>query len=195
MTKERIEIVRQSLIPFVQKELLKIDYEGLGKSDAEEFKKDLNEILDLAIHALEQQPSEDCVSRQAVNELFDNEIKMYEERIETRKGSNYHDETKTIKEFRSRIANAEYWQEKIKALPPITPTQRWIPVTNPYKDLPKSNRLWVTRKETTLGRSYYGVDIIGYDMTEWDDDISSVIAYMEFTEPKPYEEKRGSEND
>ena len=86
-------------------------------------------------------------------------------------------------------------REIAKKLPPVTPTQRWIPITNPYEDLPKSNRLWVTRKETTLGKSYYDVDIVGYDMTDWDDDISSVIAYMEFAEPKPYEEKRGNENE
>ena len=74
------------------------------------------------IKALERQSGEDCVSRQEINELFDSEIKMYEERIETRKGSNYHDETERIKEFRSHIANAEYWQNKIKALPPVTLT-------------------------------------------------------------------------
>lgn len=62
MTKERIEIVRQSLIPFVRKELLEINFEGLGKSDAEEFEKDLNEILNLSIKALEQQPSEDVMA-------------------------------------------------------------------------------------------------------------------------------------
>ena len=56
MTKERIEMVKQALIPFVKKKLLEINYEGLGKSDAEEFEKDLNEILDLSIKALEQQP-------------------------------------------------------------------------------------------------------------------------------------------
>lgn len=90
MTKELIENIRQTLIPFVKKELLKINYEDLGKSDAKEFEKDLNEVLDLAIKALEQQEnkgkvalikpsqntttlrqlmqptSEDCVSRQAV---------------------------------------------------------------------------------------------------------------------------------
>ena len=54
MTKERIEIIRQTLIPFVKKELLEINYEDLGKSDAKEFEKDLNEVLDLAIKALEQ---------------------------------------------------------------------------------------------------------------------------------------------
>ena len=54
MTKERIEIIRQSVIPFVKKELLDINYEGLGVSDGEEFEKDLNEVLDLAIKAIEQ---------------------------------------------------------------------------------------------------------------------------------------------
>ena len=70
---------------------------------------------------LEQEPCEDAVSKQVINELFNSEIKMYEERIETRKGANYHDETERIKEFRCRIANAEYWQYKIKDLPPVTP--------------------------------------------------------------------------
>ena len=58
MTKERIEIIRQSLIPFVKKELLEINYEDLGKSDAKEFEKDLNEILDLANKALERDNEE-----------------------------------------------------------------------------------------------------------------------------------------
>jgi len=58
MTKEFIEDIRQSLIPFVKKELLEINYEGLGKSNAEEFEKDLNEVLDLASKALEQDNDE-----------------------------------------------------------------------------------------------------------------------------------------
>lgn len=53
MTKERIEIIRQSLIPFVKKKLLEINYEGLGNLDAKEFEKDLNEVLDLAIKELD----------------------------------------------------------------------------------------------------------------------------------------------
>ena len=127
--------------------------------------------LDMAIKALEQQPCDDCVSRAEVLkfvEYFNNP---------------------TFIEPMGTLRNM------LKDLPPVTPTQRWIPITNPYEDLPKSNRLWVTRKETTLGKSYYDVDIVGYDMTDWDDDISSVIAYMEFAEPKPYEEKRGNENE
>lgn len=82
--------------------------------------KAIEQALEMAIKALEQEPCEYCVRIQTVNELFDSEIKMYKERIETRKGSNYHDETERIKEFRSRIANAEYWQNKIKALLPVT---------------------------------------------------------------------------
>lgn len=72
MTKERIEIIRQSLIPFAKKQLLEINYDGLGKSDAKEFEKDLNEVLDLAIKALEQQSSEDCVSRMEVLRIVSN---------------------------------------------------------------------------------------------------------------------------
>lgn len=60
MTKERIEMIRQGLIPFVKKKLLDINYEGLGKSDAEEFEKDLNEVLDLASKALEQNNEDMC---------------------------------------------------------------------------------------------------------------------------------------
>lgn len=58
MTKELIEYIRQTVIPFGKEELLKINYEGLGKSDAEEFEKDLNEVLDLASKALEQDNDE-----------------------------------------------------------------------------------------------------------------------------------------
>lgn len=93
------------------------------KSQAEPENED---IFNYIIKVLEKEHGEDCLSRQAAIELFDSEIKMYKERIETRKGSNYHDETERIKEFRSRIANAEYWQNKIKTLPPVTSTQKWI---------------------------------------------------------------------
>ena len=58
MTRERIELVRKSVIPFVKKKLLEIDYEGLGESDAEEFENDINEIFDLADKALGMTPEE-----------------------------------------------------------------------------------------------------------------------------------------
>ena len=53
MTKERIEDFREVVLPFVRKRLLETNYEGLGESDAEEFAKDFDEILDMAKSALE----------------------------------------------------------------------------------------------------------------------------------------------
>ena len=56
MTRERIEDIREIVLPFVKNVLLKNNYENLGKSDAEEFTRDFNEVLDLAMKALEQEP-------------------------------------------------------------------------------------------------------------------------------------------
>ena len=56
MTRERIEDFREIVLPFLSRTLLKTNYENMGKSDAEEFTSDFNEILDLAIKALEQEP-------------------------------------------------------------------------------------------------------------------------------------------
>jgi uncharacterized paraquat-inducible protein A len=48
--------MREVVLPFVRKRLLETNYENLGESDAEEFAKEFNEILNLAIKALEQEP-------------------------------------------------------------------------------------------------------------------------------------------
>ena len=56
MTRERIENFREIILPFVKKRLLETNYEGLGESDAKEFERDFNEILNLAIKAVEQEP-------------------------------------------------------------------------------------------------------------------------------------------
>lgn len=56
MTRERIEDMREVVLPFVKKRLLETNYEGLGEADAKEFEKEFNEILNLAIKALEQEP-------------------------------------------------------------------------------------------------------------------------------------------
>ena len=57
MTRERIEDMREVVLPFVKKRLLETNYEGLGESDAKEFEREFNEILNLAIKALEQEPT------------------------------------------------------------------------------------------------------------------------------------------
>ena len=59
MTRERIEDMREVVLPFVKKRLLETNYENLGESDAEEFAREFNEILDLAIKAIEQEPKSD----------------------------------------------------------------------------------------------------------------------------------------
>lgn len=68
MTKERIEDMREVVLPYVKKRLLEINYENLGESDAEEFAREFNEILDLAIKALEQEPCEDVISRKSIKQ-------------------------------------------------------------------------------------------------------------------------------
>ena len=65
MTRERIKDFKEIVLPFFTNYLLKKNYENLGKSDAEEFEKDFSEIIELADKALEQQPCEDTISRQA----------------------------------------------------------------------------------------------------------------------------------
>lgn len=56
MTRERINDMREVVLPFVKKRLLETNYEGLGEDDAKEFEKEFNEILNLAIKALDQEP-------------------------------------------------------------------------------------------------------------------------------------------
>lgn len=217
MTKERIEIVRQVLIPFVKKELLKINYEGLGKSDAEEFENDLNEILDLSIKALEQQPSdckifgnkencfggaaekecnhcdykrtaeqqsiEDCVSRKAVFETIDD------------------CNSDGLKGIFCSYDDGERFKEYVKMLPPVTPTQRWIPVS---EELPKKNMpCLVSVGSLNLTEIAMYSDLMGtidhkifwqgdYGHENFSDITKYVKAWMLL--PKPYEEKRGSED-
>ena len=57
MTRERIEDMREVVLPFVTKRLMETNYENLGESDAKEFAKDFNKILALAIKGLEQEPN------------------------------------------------------------------------------------------------------------------------------------------
>ena len=65
MTKELIENIRVIIVPCMAYYLRQINYKNRGEIDAEQFSEDMNEILDLATKALEQQPCEDTISRQA----------------------------------------------------------------------------------------------------------------------------------
>ena len=125
-----------------------------------EFPNDLQEqALDMAIKSLEQPTSDDCVSRQAVlDKAWD---VLYE---------------------------GEYIQVvdvgDIQELPSVTPTQRWIPVS---ERLPKEGqRVFVT--QIVDERTIVYCTRFPFEKTK----EKYITAWMPL--PKPYEEKRGSEN-
>ncbi len=64
---------------------------------------------------------------------------------------------------------------------------KWIPVSNPSKELPKDRILWVT-----LGGDIgLVVTKLYWDMTEWSEDIVDyVLAYMDYEEPTPYKSEK-----
>ena len=64
MTKELIENIRAIIVPRMAHDLRRINYENMGEIDAEQFSEDMNEILDLATKALEQESCEDVPSAQ-----------------------------------------------------------------------------------------------------------------------------------
>ena len=53
MTRELLEITRTGTVPLMSRILLKVNFEGMGERDKEEFERDFNEILDLAETAME----------------------------------------------------------------------------------------------------------------------------------------------
>lgn len=120
MTKEYIESIRRIVLPFIAKKLKEIDYEGLGESDAKEFTKGFNEILELAdkakeqewIHVSERLPEEfQRVLVTIVNYNGDKVVRVAE----------YYNRVFRIKE------NHEQWEVGEKGL------LAWVPLPEPYK--------------------------------------------------------------
>ena len=150
------------------------------------------EALDMAIKALEQQPSEDCVSRAEERKIAK---EMYLE------VSNMDLDIHTISDCISYTSSKcrQVLEDKLQALPPVTPTQRWIPVS---ERLPKPNTAVLTYISTGPSETFclaywndiqnYWEDWIGYKSIEKDRGYK-VLAWQPL--PKPYEEKRGNEND
>ena len=72
--KELIGIWKKVLKPSISSWLLKTNYEGLGEQDKEEFERDFDEILDLALIGLnasgESKPMSDLIERQAAIDLL-----------------------------------------------------------------------------------------------------------------------------
>jgi hypothetical protein len=120
----------------------------------------VNTALDLAIKALEQQPSDDCISRQAVLDIINFEDKwLYD-------AKSHNADTK--------IAFSGL-ESRVKALPSVTPKTEWIPVSERLPDENGSYLVTVKRGYIVLGL-WVGV------AENW----ANVIAYMPL--PEPYRE-------
>lgn len=134
------------------------------------------EALDMAIKALEQQPtSDDCVSRQAVDELCFRYLKANND---------------------DNIAFYEHFRD----LPLVTPTQSWIPVSErlpePQEDGDFIFTDWVQVSirinvhQSMVCSAYYC-----FSEMKWYTEkmcCGEIIAWQPL--PKPYEEKRGNED-
>lgn len=101
-----IDDMRNIVKPRIAKMLLEANFEGCGKEDKAEFETEFEIILTLAEKALEQEPCEDAISRQAVLAIAGDsclDLDSYED----------------TKEF----------CDDIKALPPVLPKRKqgeWI---------------------------------------------------------------------
>ena len=76
---------------------------------------------------------------------------------------------------------------------------KWIPVSNPQKELPRDGVLWVTIDDDKYAQVTGGYYCIGglvvtklyWDKTEWSENIVDyVLAYMDYTEPEPYKGRK-----
>lgn len=67
ISKELIESYRKIVLPFVSSQLYRANFEGQGALDRAEFEHDCNEILDLAISALN--PTGDCIPREVLKDI------------------------------------------------------------------------------------------------------------------------------
>ena len=151
------------------------------------------ECIDYAIKSLEQQPCDDCVSRVELMKLY------YEARP-------------------TLATNVYEFGEKLQALPPVTPTQRWISVSEGLpKELEPVNITWINHNPesyyadikgkpfTSTGVYFNGqwywwstlcTDILAEYSHNYDDIIDNAIEVTAWQPlPQPYEEKRGNENE
>ena len=115
MTNEIIEFYREHLKPIIQKMLLKTNYQGQGKVDYEEFGRDFDELLDLAIIGMQSNSDEDCISRaEAIDALGYNISITSDEGL---------DEYRTVlKEMLGKIYDTQ--KAQIEALPSIQPKSK-----------------------------------------------------------------------
>lgn len=161
-------------------ELQDKSYELWKESYEEEHLRNIR--LEEKIKALEQQPCEDCVSRQAVLDL--------------------------AVDYGTNSATFLVPVCSVKSLPPVTPTQSWLPVSEKLPEESGNYLLYgkvVDYEENCVFIGEYDSDYekFGYEENIYDSETlgfldsefceyNKVIAWQPL--PKPYEEKRGNEN-
>lgn len=133
-----------------------------GKCDAP--KEELEECLKMAIKALEQEPCEDAVNRQAVCEFLENHAKTYDD-VRVRIG---------LKAGSSLVANPD----NVPSVTPAPKKERWIPCS---ERLPEDDDDVII----TTGFEIY-VGWFDADDHTWrlrNDYITSIVAWMPLPEP------------
>lgn len=145
-----------------------------------------NEYLEaqrVAIKAMEQEPCEDCISRAKA-------IKALEYSLSIESDGGLDNYRTLIKDLLNAIYNKQ--KKAIEDLPPATPTQKWIPVSerlpNPqeYGDEDYSDWVQITlhigENHDVVGRGYYC-----FNKRKWYADrlgVGVVTAWMPL--PQPY---------
>lgn len=127
------------------------------------------EVVEECIKALEQQPSDDCVSRQAMIDSID-----------------------SIREHHGGMLDVRLVATQ---MPPVTPTQRWIPVS---ERLPEDRNIvlvtayWHENYQVMMA-SYFGEGLWWcVPFNNCGDHMQKLNPKAWKPLPKPYEEKRGN---
>lgn len=172
-----IDDMRNIVKPRIEEMLLEANFEGCGKEDKAEFETEFEMILTLAEKALEKEPCEDAVSRQAV---LDGLASIAKAKAKS-------DAQKSL------MGRVMFFVEQ---LPPVTPQHkmgRWIPVS---ESLPEENESVMASTELgvfpeTRYSKKYGWEW-AYEAGEnyWRALGYKVTAWMPLPEPyKPQEDK------
>ena len=161
-----------------------------GKEQLEVFGGEHREFIDMAIKALEQEPCEDCVSRQSVSEFLRNHAKDFEDA-----------------KFRMAFMTASSLVENADNISPVTPIQRWIPVSERLPEEDEEYLLFGKVDEDEDNYIFIGeYDSCGEQFGIWQEqfdrttlgclgsefyEYASVIAWMPL--PEPYKAEMESE--
>ena len=179
--KELIENWRNMVKLPISSLLFKTNYEGMGEQDKEEFERDFDEILDLALIGLKHKAqlsqegttkgtTTDTISRQAAIDALWKALYEYEDKTEKQFQESEDLDIGDWIEHRIFVQNmSDIDRKTIMELPSAQPEQRWIPCSdeNPKAD----GRYLITGKMGTVysldfedgnGRWYGGIKPVAW---------------------------------